>query len=165
MFERKKVNVQTTVLIATLSLGISMDTQAGNPLEKLCWNAGVSTWVLNVGSFSSENFELHGYDLVPSDFCGASNRVPLTGTATVSGNTVTLGLWGAANEPGKCVGASFKILLDLNTLAGSGSFKNQDDVEGTINLAPTTCPAAGAVLHGSGPALQGSGAGSPYLVR
>ncbi|XSG85732.1 MAG: hypothetical protein ACPW60_03200 [Methylohalobius sp. ZOD2] len=151
-------NGRITLLTAILWLGMAAASHAGELLTRMCWSTGPSIWVLNVGSFSNETFEVHGYQILPEGTCGSSNRVPLTGTATLSESFVTVGLWGAANEPGMCVGVSFKILLDPETLAGNGAWWNQSGFSGTPSLTPIDCKGAKASQENSNLEI-------PYLIQ
>lgn len=153
--------LRTTALIvvsALLVLGIAALSYAGDPLGRFCFNDSFGRpWVLNVGQFGSENFELHGYILTPFT-CSGTNQQPLVGTASLQGNSISLGVHETSLDPTSCFWVSWKAQLSLSTLSGSGSWANQAGSTGTFGLSlASSCPVSGAV-----PAPQG---GDPELVR
>lgn len=105
-----------------------------------CWDEGFGTLVLSLATSEGNRFSLYGYREVPGFICQGSTRFPVTGEATVDGTNVIVGMQVHAVDPGRCVSSRRHVTLDLSTLSGSGSFRNDQGFEGSITLTFRSCP-------------------------
>lgn len=106
-----------------------------------CWDEGFgNTLVLSLATSEGNRFSLYGYREVPGFICQGSTRFPVTGEATVDGTNVIVGMQVHAVDPGRCVSSRRLVILDLTTLSGSGSFRNDEGFEGSITLTSSSCP-------------------------
>lgn len=106
-----------------------------------CWDESFgNTLVLSLATSEGNRFSLYGYREVPGFICQGSTRFPVTAEATVVGSQVALGMQVHAVDPGICVSSRRLIKLDLSTLNGAGSFRNDEGFEGSVTLTLTSCP-------------------------
>lgn len=102
---------------------------ARTPAGTVCFQDSLGdSWFLDIGSFSSGlNFDVHGFLTHGSVFCNGMFVEPVSGTATIDGNTIVVGVWSIANGPGDgCESISWHAVIDLSTFQSiSGSFMTQ----------------------------------------
>ena len=132
------------ILSIILCLVVSpKQSYAGTPVGTICFQDSLGdSWFLDVGSFlSGLNFDVHGFLTHSSVFCNGSFVEPVSGTATIDGNTVVLGVWSIANGPGTdCESISWHVVIDLNTLQSiSGSFMTQSGFTDIFSLMEIDC--------------------------
>lgn len=116
---------------------------AGTPALTFCFQDDLGdSWFLDFGSFlSGINFDVHGF-LTHSDvFCNGTFVEPVSGTATLDGNTLVLGAWSIANGPGNgCESISWHAVIDLSTAQSiSGSYVTQSGLTDVFSLTPIDC--------------------------
>lgn len=106
----------------------------------LCWSEGSGgTLVLSLGSLEGSRYSLYGYRDVTGFTCQGSPRLPVTAEADLVGSKVILGMQVYAVDPGVCVSSRRLVILDLGTLNGSGSFRNDLGTEGSVSLTFVSC--------------------------
>ncbi len=116
---------------------------AGTPVGTVCFQDSLGdSWFLDFGSFSSGlNFDVHGFLTHGSVFCNGTFVEPVSGTATIDGNTIVVGVWSIANGPGvDCESISWHAVIDLSTFQSiSGSFMTQSGVTDVFSLTEIAC--------------------------
>lgn len=116
---------------------------AGTPVLTFCFQDSLGdSWFLDFGSFlSGLNFDVHGFLTHSSVFCNGTFVEPVSGTATLDGNTLVLGVWSIANGPGDfCESISWHAVIDLFTAQSiSGSFMTQSGVTDVFSLTAIDC--------------------------
>ena len=126
-------------LITRIGAGLSLLLLPSVASAAFCWNEGDGgTLVLALGASEGNLFSLYGHRVLPAGkTCQGASRVPATAAASITGSQVLLGI--QIHATGDCVSSRRQIILNLNTLAGSGAFRNDDGVEGTVTLSPIGC--------------------------
>jgi hypothetical protein len=116
---------------------------AGTPVGTVCFQDDLGdSWLLDFGSFSSGlNFDVHGFVTHSSVFCNGTFVEPVSGTATIDGNTIVVGVSSIAISPGTgCENIFWQAVVDLSTLQSiSGSFITQSGSTGFFNLTEVDC--------------------------
>ncbi len=116
---------------------------AGTPIGTLCFQDSLGDlWFLDFGSFlSGRNFDVHGFLTHSSVFCNGSFVEPVSGTATLDGDTIVVGVWSVANGSGTgCESISWHVVIDLFTFQSiSGSFMTQSGVTDVFSLTEIDC--------------------------
>ncbi len=114
---------------------------AGTPEGTVCFEDDHGDfWFLDFGSFlSGQNFDIHGFMTNSSVLCNGTFVQPVSGTATIDGDTIVVGVWSIATGP-TCVSVSWQAVVDLSTFQSiSGSFMTQLGYEGTFALSEIDC--------------------------
>ena|ERR1700690_1094857 len=125
--------------------GFTVNSYAGTPAGRVCLGDSFGgTWVLDYGTFGTENFDVTGFRLGAT--CNGTAVQPVTGTATATaGNNVVLGVMTLTNEVDVCATTSWNITVSLDTLSGaSGAYTNMFGSQGTFTMSAVACP--GAIL-------------------
>lgn len=132
------------ILSLVLCLVVSpKQSYAGTPEGTICFQDSLGDlWFLDYGNFlSGLNFDVHGFLIHSEVFCNGSFVEPVSGTATIDGDTVVLGVWSIANGPGAgCESISWHVVIDLSTFQSiSGSFATQSGFTDVFSLSEIDC--------------------------
>ncbi len=118
-------------------------SHASTPKGTVCFEDTLAgLWLLDFGSFlSGLNFDVHGFRANGNALCNDTFVEPVSGTATIDGDTIVFGAWSIANGPGaNCESISWHIVLDRATFQTiSGSFMTQSGVTDTFSLTEIDC--------------------------
>lgn len=111
----------------------------------MCWSeSSGGTLVLSLEGSEGSRFSLFGYRNLTGTtlVCQGITKLPVTAEANLVGSQVALGMQVHAVDPGVCVSSRRLVILDLGTLSGSGSFRNDQGLEGPMSLTSISCPGA-----------------------
>lgn len=122
---RRKAIYFSAALLLGLSFLIPSWAFAGIPGGTICFQDNYGElWYVDWGSYSSGiNFDLHGFLLGLSE-CDGTFVQPLSGTATVEGNSLILGVVSNGGATGDCASASWHVPIDLTTFQGNGTWED-----------------------------------------
>jgi hypothetical protein len=139
---KAKTTVFQVLMVLSLSVGFLTSPQyshAGTPQGSVCFQDNFGdTWFLDFGSYlSGVNFDIHGFRL-GTIACNGTFVQPVSGTATLDGNTVVVGVWSIATSP-SCVSVSWQAVIDLSTLQSAGWYMTQLGEENSFSLTVVSC--------------------------
>lgn len=125
-------------LIVSL-LALPQYSQAGTPVGTVCFQDSLGdTWFLDFGRFDSGlNFDVHGFR-IGTTACNGTFVQPVSGTATLDGNTIVFGVWSIATSP-VCVSVSWQGVVDLSTFQGDGWYMTQLGAEDSFSVTEVSC--------------------------
>jgi hypothetical protein len=121
---------------------------AGTPAGTVCFQDSLGDlWFLDFGSFlSGLNFDVHGFLKHSSVFCNGTFVEPISGTATIDGNTNTIVVGvssiaiGSSADSADCEPIFWHVVIDGFTLQSiEGHFVTQSGFTDSFSLTEIDC--------------------------
>jgi len=144
----------TVLSLIVCLLALPGYSQAGTPIGTACFEDNFGdAWFLDFGSFDSGlNFDVHGFR-IGAETCNGTFVQPVSGTATLDGNTLVVGVWSIATSP-VCVSVSWQGVVDLSTFQGEGWYMTQLGAEDTFIITEISCSGVLQAARNKSPNLR-----------